>query len=83
MAPELEGPIPVKITSKCQYLLLSNKMFKNLLPVPDGLEACAVPEPSVFEEEEDAAEELAAAVDNWAKPIDGGLERNTVYTFFC
>jgi hypothetical protein len=64
MAPELEEPIPVKITSKCQYLLLSNKMLNNLLPVPDGLEACAVPEPSVFEEEEDAAEELSASADN-------------------
>jgi hypothetical protein len=83
IAPELKGPIPVKITSKCQYLLLSNRMLEDLLPVADGLEACAVPEPSVFEEEEDAIEELAAAVDNWAKPIDGGLERNTVYTFFC
>jgi len=23
-----------------------------------------------------------AAVDNWANPTDGGVERNTVYTFF-
>jgi hypothetical protein len=80
MAPELDGPLPVKITSKCQYLLLSNRMLEDLLPVADGLEACAVSEPS---DEEDATEELAAAVDNWAKPIDGGLERSTVYTFFC
>jgi hypothetical protein len=83
MAPELEGPLPVKITSECQYLLLSNRMLENLLPVADGLEACAVPEPSMFDEEEAATEELPAAMDNWAKPIDGGLERNTVYTFFC
>ena len=58
-------------------------MLEDLLPVVDGLEACAVPEPSVFDEEEDATEELAATVDNWAKPIDGGLEHSTVYIFFC
>jgi len=29
-----------------------------------------------------APEEPPAAVDNWANPTEGGLERNTVYTFF-
>lgn len=65
-----------------QYQLLLNATVKDLLPVADGLDACAVPEPSVLEEEA-ATEELPAAADNSAKPIDGGLERNTVYTFFC
>ena len=72
-----------KSCPKYQYLLLSNRIVEDSLPVPDGLALEAVTEPSTFDEEEAAAEGLLAVPDNWAKPIDGGLERNTVYTFFC
>jgi hypothetical protein len=58
-------------------------MKEDLLPVADGLELEKVTEPSALDEEDAAPEGLLAVADNWAKPIDGGLERNTVYTFFC
>lgn len=39
-------------------------------------------EEAAAEEEEEAPEEPPAASDNWAKPIEAGLERKTEYTFF-
>ena len=45
----------------------------------------AVPDVSINVPEtvpEAAAIDPPAVVDNWANPTDGGLERNTVYTFF-
>ena len=82
MASDRGGPLAMKMMSNAQHQLPLNATMKDLPPVADGLDACAVPEPSVLEEEA-ATEELPAAADNSAKPIDGGLERNTVYTFFC
>ena len=63
MASELEGPLSMQIMSKYQYQLLSNMMVKDLLPVANGLKVCAVPEPSVVDEEA-ATEEFPAAADS-------------------